>query len=374
MKGRLIRRALFALVASLSLHEALAQGPGSSTTLMRIDREGIRATLDGRSGLTPLAPKVSLRVAPDLGSLDLPRSAMTTVPAEGEIGVTTFRSMQLGLDKVFYQNRDGHPVFEGDIVLGTMEDVSEVNAVDSRAYQSPFAPQLFGLFFERDDTVWYSGEIPYCLMDGFELPKNRAVGMRLHEAIEIWNETVGTIVRFVPAGEGKGLLRCPGGESKKQSRVRFSPYEKIVACMAQAGRYVGREQWVWLHPDCELRPVLHELGHVAGMLHEHSRKDRDGWVEVIPGNIDPKFSSAFSQKHVLPTAAIGEYDYASLMHYPVDAFSKKKGSPTLHILRAVKPGVNIGQDPKLSDIDIAALSAKYKNAKKLKPYLNLPTQ
>ena len=62
--------------------------------------------------------------------------------------------------------------------------------------------------------------------------------------------------------------------------------------------------------------VVHEIGHVIGLFHEHSRYDRDDHVTIYEKNIRTgeghnfvKFDELELRTYNLP------YDYTSVMHY-----------------------------------------------------------
>ena len=67
--------------------------------------------------------------------------------------------------------------------------------------------------------------------------------------------------------------------------------------------------------------ILHELGHVLGMHHEHQRSDRDNFVTLRPEN-DIMRELGFSKGQYRTNFGIldrsknyGPYDYDSVMHY-----------------------------------------------------------
>lgn len=71
--------------------------------------------------------------------------------------------------------------------------------------------------------------------------------------------------------------------------------------------------------------VIHELGHVLGLLHEHQRPDRDAYVKINYQNV---YKDAFycfeirSKDEFLYDYGKFTYDYNSIMHYYNYSFSK----------------------------------------------------
>ncbi len=92
---------------------------------------------------------------------------------------------------------------------------------------------------------------------------------------------------------------------------------------------------------------MHELGHALGFYHEHERRDRDRFIQVLRDNVLPNALRRFDiQDHV---AAVGApYDYASIMHFSLYEYSRN-GLKTLVPL-SIYEGV-IGQRKGLSRID-----------------------
>lgn len=64
------------------------------------------------------------------------------------------------------------------------------------------------------------------------------------------------------------------------------------------------------------RAVIHEMMHAAGFYHEHTRPDRDEYVEIIWDNIQDGMESQFEKgdERSQDTKDI-PYDYGSVMHY-----------------------------------------------------------
>ena len=69
--------------------------------------------------------------------------------------------------------------------------------------------------------------------------------------------------------------------------------------------------------------VVHELGHVVGFWHEHTRPDRDGYIDVIYANILDNQDYNFQKMPREEINSLGEeYDFGSIMHYSRNTFSR----------------------------------------------------
>ncbi|GAB5569864.1 astacin-like metalloendopeptidase [Prionailurus iriomotensis] len=154
-------------------------------------------------------------------------------------------------------------------------------------------------------------------------------------------------------------------EFERFTCIRFVAYQgqrdfisivPMSGCFSSVGRSGGM-QVVSLAPTCLQKGpgiVLHELMHVLGFWHEHSRADRDhyirvNWNEILPG-FEINFIKSRSSNMLVP------YDYSSVMHYGRLAFSRR-GLPTITPLWA--PSVHIGQRWNLSTSDITRVLRLY---------------
>jgi hypothetical protein len=104
--------------------------------------------------------------------------------------------------------------------------------------------------------------------------------------------------------------------------------------------------------------MVHEMMHALGFGHEHQRPDRDQYVEIKYENILDGNADQFGKYTASQVTTQGtRYDYASLMHYHGNLFSKN-GNATIVSRR--RPGEQLGQYVGLSKIDAQELNMLYK--------------
>jgi hypothetical protein len=110
--------------------------------------------------------------------------------------------------------------------------------------------------------------------------------------------------------------------------------------------------------------VAHELMHALGLRHEQKRPDRDNYIVINYGNINPTYHSQFD---IDPNAiAHGPYDFESIMHYDDCAFNVCASGcsfPTCTSIWVPPPNESfqsvIGQLNALSEGDKAVLTMMY---------------
>ena len=140
-----------------------------------------------------------------------------------------------------------------------------------------------------------------------------------------------------------------------------SDRNEMVGCKAYPG--YGVRYPVTLDMTClnSIGGIAHELGHVVGFLHEHNRRDRNQYIEILLDNIREERRRYYKSKSNSYTYVSTHYDLGSIMQYP--PYNGDAINLTLPTFR-LRPNVNypgtIGQRECLSYLDIQSTNLLYK--------------
>ncbi|XP_016428663.1 high choriolytic enzyme 1-like [Sinocyclocheilus rhinocerous] len=145
----------------------------------------------------------------------------------------------------------------------------------------------------------------------------------------------------------------------RKNQVDYISIENLVGCSSAVGRSGGKQQLSLSVDGCVSHGIIeHELLHSLGFHHEHTRSDRDQYVQINWQNIPQASAYNFQKKDTNNLNT--HYDYSSIMHYGRTAFAIQYGKET--ITPIPNPSVQIGQRKEMSNIDIQRINKLYECA------------
>ncbi|CAB3400845.1 unnamed protein product [Caenorhabditis bovis] len=224
------------------------------------------------------------------------------------------------------------------------EQENETRIRFRRYFKASKAGRIARAATARKERIWPEGIIPFVITSNFS-------GDHQHlflRAMRHWENY--TCVSFVPK------------EPHHKHYITFTVDK--CGCCSYVGRRGEGPQAISIGKNCDkFGIVVHELGHVVGFWHEHTRPDRDLYVDIFYKSIQTGQDYNFEKSKPEEVDSLGEpYDFSSIMHYARDTFSRGAFHDT--ILPKPSSGFRseIGQRIQLSEGDIRQTKKLYKCA------------
>ncbi|GAB3962281.1 Dot/Icm T4SS effector LegP [Spirosoma harenae] len=239
-----------------------------------------------------------------------------------QVGVS--KTGLLNGQKINYRLIGDQAVFESDILLSSQELQAPTNTGTE---------VVDGTGRTKASSRW-PNKIVYYSIDP-SLPNQS----RVTDAIAHWE--MYTPIRFVQRTTQRGYVLFRSG----------------TGCSSNVG-YSGGLQYVNLGSGCTTGNTIHEIGHTIGLWHEHTRADRDTYVNINTANIQTGYEADFQtyvERGQDGFDYAGGLDFGSIMLYGSYDFSKN-GLPTI----TKKDGSTfVGQRTGLSPVDVNTVLSMY---------------
>ena len=211
----------------------------------------------------------------------------------------------------------GRAIYEGDVILGHVDPLPTSGPMPNSvgvAYSSYLWPKVAGVA-----TVYY------------QIDPSTGDLANINTAIGQFNADFPGLIQWVPWNPLSPqsptyvyISLTAGSSGECEAEEGYQPTFPQPQAMSGAS-------------NCAVGTILHEMGHVIGLWHEHARSDRNSYVSVDYNNV---IKGSWSNFEILADNAqnLTLYDYASVMEYPSFSFSRNGGP----VIETIPPGIPLG--------------------------------
>lgn len=234
--------------------------------------------------------------------------------------------------EIVYEVQGTDAVWQGDIIIGRNGTIARTRAELMARLEVVVASGVAqpGVYIDGAGFRWPGGVIPYTIDPGLGNTS------RVTDAIALVEQSTA------------GITLVP-----RTSETDYVTFQDATGCSSEIGR-IGGQQFINLGDNCSTGNAAHEIIHALGLFHEHTRCDRDTYVEILTANIESGKEHNFT-KQCDDASDFDEYDEGSIMHYGPTAFST--GGNTINSLRG--RNADMGQRDSLGPTDVSTLNFLY---------------
>ncbi|XP_075719675.1 astacin-like metalloendopeptidase [Rhinoderma darwinii] len=151
------------------------------------------------------------------------------------------------------------------------------------------------------------------------------------------------------------MMTCVQFVNRSNEQAYIS-IESGSSCWSYVGKIGGKQIVSLSMSKCISQGLIqHELVHTLGFYHEHTRKDRDNYIDISWENIAKSDYSAFN--HDKGDVQNLPYDYNSIMHYSMYAFSNVSGRPSM--VPKSDPTIPMGKAIGINNLDVMKINSDY---------------
>jgi hypothetical protein len=223
----------------------------------------------------------------------VPEGIEPTTPPDAR-GWVTLMEEDGSIRSVLYEVRNGLAITDGDVVLGTAEEMrSQTKA------------------FQYVKGLWTNRTVPYVLSSTLTADQKT----KITTAMTTWNNALG-------ASTSATVVWKP--RVTETDYVEFTKQDS--GCNSPVGRK-GDKQQILLSTGCTSGNIMHEMGHTMNLKHEHQRWDADDYIDV---HEDRAITTEI--QWLVPIAQSADYklygnspDFTSIMMYDPYAYAALNG-------------------------------------------------
>lgn len=288
-----------------------------------------------------LAASLFFMAVSGCGKFDTAHLKLSEDGSRGTVMARFFQDQNIYEKELPFRNVDGYALFDDDIILGRISTLG----VKPLKFILPSAKT--GVL-DSSDFIWTQANA--FSLEGGDLWKKGIVPYVIKSEVSVATDSLKSAMQSITSNTGIKFVE----RTNENDYLEFVKSPDTRACAAYVGRITGAQQ-VWVldkETGCGLSGNVHELLHAIGMWHEHTRSDRDAYVEILYDNIIEGFKGQFD---ILPGVILGAYDFTSVMHYGVKSFSKN-GNDTIRS----RNGQKIERVVPMSGLDASGVKELYK--------------